>query len=121
MRWDLINPARIPEIAAARDRYERAGDSYLIALRDLRLETQTAYFNLQEADEGVRIGQAGVKASLVSLRDARARYNAGVNTKLEVLEAETQLARDRNILTSISAGKMLSAATWPGCLTFLRM
>jgi OMF family outer membrane factor len=36
----------------------------------------------------------------VSLRDARARFNAGVNTKLEVLEAETQLARDRNILTS---------------------
>ena len=45
------------------------------------------------------IGQASVRASLVSLRDARARYNAGVNTKLEVLEAETQLARDRNLLT----------------------
>ena len=40
-----------------------------------------------------------MRASLVSLRDARARYNAGVNTKLEVLEAETQLARDRNLLT----------------------
>ena len=98
--WDLINPARVPQIAAARDRFERAGDSYLIALRDLRLEAATSYFNLQEADEGVRIGQAGVKASLVSLRDARARFNAGVNTKLEVLEAETQLARDRNTLTS---------------------
>jgi OMF family outer membrane factor len=68
-------------------------------LRDLRLQTSTEYFNLQEADEGVRIGQASVRASLVSLRDARARFNAGVNTKLEVLEAETQLARDRNILT----------------------
>ena len=100
MSWDLINPARVPQIAAARDRFEQAGDSYLIALRDLRLEAATAYFNLQEADEGVRIGQAGVKASLVSLRDARARFNAGVNTKLEVLEAETQLARDRNTLTS---------------------
>jgi OMF family outer membrane factor len=61
------------------------------------LNTSTDYFNLQEADEGVRIGQASVRASLVSLRDARARFNAGVNTKLEVLEAETQLARDRNI------------------------
>ena len=98
--WDLIDPSRVPEIAAARDRFERAGHSYLIALRDLRLEAATAYFNLQEADEGVRIGQASVKASLVSLRDARARYNAGVNTKLEVLEAETQLARDRNILST---------------------
>ena len=97
--WDIINPRRVPQIAAARDRYEQARDSYAIALRDLRLVTSTDYFNLQEADEGVRIGQASVRASLVSLRDARARFNAGVNTKLEVLEAETQLARDRNILT----------------------
>ena len=98
--WDLINPARVPQIAAARDRFERAGDAYLIALRDLRLEVQSAYFSLQQSDAGVRIGQDSVKASLVSYRDARARFNAGVNTKLEVLEAETQLARDRNILTT---------------------
>ena len=98
--WDLINPARVPQIAAARDRFERAGHAYLIALRDLRLAAQTAYFDLQEADEGVRIGQDSVKASLVSYRDARARFNAGVITKLDVLEAETQLARDRNTLTS---------------------
>ena len=100
LSWDLINPARVPQIAAARDRFERSGEAYLIALRDLRLEAQTAYFELQRADEGVRIGQASVKASLVSYRDARARFNAGVNTKLEVLEAETQLARDRNTLTT---------------------
>ena len=101
--WDLINPARVPQIAAARDRFERAGDSYLIALRDLRLGAQTAYFDLQQADEGVRIGQDSVKASLVSYRDARARFNAGVNTKLDVLEAETQLARDRNTLDNQSS------------------
>ena len=118
--WDLINPARVPQIAAARDRFERAGDSYLIALRDLRLEVQTAYFALQQADEGVRIGQDSVKASLVSYRDARARFNAGVNTKLEVLEAETQLARDRNTLTTNLRLRTNSAATLPGCSTFLR-
>ena len=98
--WDLINPARVPQIAAARDRFERTAEAYLISLRDLRLEAQTAYFDLQRADEGVRIGQDSVKASLVSYRDSRARFNAGVNTKLEVLEAETQLARDRDTLTT---------------------
>ena len=98
--WDLINPARVPQIAAARDRFERAGAAYLIALRDLRLEAQRAYFDLQRADAGVRIGQDSVKASLVSYRDARARFNAGVNTKVDVLEAETQLARDRDTLTT---------------------
>lgn len=98
--WDLINPARVPQIAAARDQFERAGDAYMIALRDLRLDAQTAYFDLQRADEGVRIGQDSVKASLVSYRDSRARFNAGVNTKLDVLQAETQLARDRDTLTT---------------------
>ena len=97
--WDLINPARVPQIAAARDNYERVRDAYRIALRDLRLQAAKSYFRLQESDEGVRIGQDSVRASLISLRDARARYNAGVNTKLEVLEAETQLARDRRLLT----------------------
>ena len=106
--WDIIDPARVPQIAAARDTFERARDSYLIALRDLRLQAATSYFQLQEADEGVRIGQASVRASLVSLRDARARYNAGVNTKLEVLEAETQLARDRNLLTDRLASQDLA-------------
>ncbi|MGB5239200.1 MAG: TolC family protein, partial [Prochlorococcaceae cyanobacterium] len=58
------------------------------------------YFNLQLADEGVRIGQESVRASLVSLKDARARFQAGVSTKLEVLQAETQLARDQQLLTN---------------------
>ena len=106
--WDLINPARVPQIAAARDTYERVRDAYRIALRDLRLQTSTSYFRLQESDEGVRIGQDSVRSSLVSLRDARARYNAGVNTKLEVLESETQLARDRSLLTARLATQELN-------------
>ena len=100
LNWNLIDPARVPQIAAARDNYERTQDTYLIALRDLRLEAANAFFQLQRQDEQVRIGQQSVRASLVSLRDARARYQAGVATKLEVLEAETQLARDQQLLTN---------------------
>jgi OMF family outer membrane factor len=44
-----------------------------------------------------------VRASIVSLRDATARFQAGVATKLEVLEAETQLARDQQLLTNAIA------------------
>ena len=96
----MIDPARVPQIAAARDNFERFRDSYLIALRDLRLSTAKAYYNLQRSDEKVNVGTTSVAASLVSLRLARSRYQAGIATKLEVLEAETQLARDRNILTN---------------------
>jgi OMF family outer membrane factor len=99
INWDLINPQRVPQIAAARDQYEKAQNQYLIALRDLRLQVAQAYFDLQLADENVRIGQESVRASLVSLRDSRARFQAGVSTKLDVLLAETQLARDQQLLT----------------------
>lgn len=102
-RWALIDPRRNPTIAAARDQFERAKYQYVIALRDLRLQAAQAYFDLQQADDQVRIGQESVRASLVSLRDSRARFQAGVATKLEVLEAETQLARDQQLLTSALA------------------
>ncbi len=112
--WALIDPTRTPQIAAARDSYEKAKNQYLIALRDLRLQASQLYFDLQTADDQVRIGQESVRASLVSLRDARARYQAGVATKLEVLEAETQLARDEQLLTNglaiqVSARRSLAA------------
>ena len=100
VQWNLIDPARVPQISAARDNFEKASDAYLIALRELRLQASTNYFQLQRQDEQVRIGQQSVRASLVSLRDARARYRAGVATKLEVLEAQTQLSRDRLVLTN---------------------
>jgi OMF family outer membrane factor len=105
VQWNLIDPARVPQISAARDNFERASDAYLIALRELRLQSSTSYFQLQRQDEQVRIGQQSVRASLVSLRDARARYQAGVATKLEVLEAQTQLSRDRLVLTDGLAGQ----------------
>lgn len=106
--WALINPARNPRIAAARDNYEKAKNQYLIGLRKLRLDAATLYFNLQEQDEQVRIGQESVRSSQVSLRDARARYQAGVATKLEVLQAETQLARDQQLLTTSLARQSIS-------------
>jgi outer membrane factor, OMF family len=101
--WALIDPTRTPQIAIARDQFEKAKNQYLIGLRDLRLQASLAYFDLQTADDQVQIGQEGVRASLVSLRDARARFQAGVATKLEVLEAETQLARDEQLLTNALA------------------
>ncbi len=105
VQWNLIDPQRVPQISAARDSFEKASDAYLIALRELRLRASTGYFQLQRQDEQVRIGQQSVRASLVSLRQASARYQAGVATKLEVLEAQTQLSRDRLVLTDGLAGQ----------------
>ena len=100
LNWNLIDPRRVPEISAARDTFERARDSYLIALRDLRLSAAEAYYELQRYDSQVNVGKQSVAASLLSLRYARSRFQAGVATKLEVLEADTQLSRDQDNLTT---------------------
>jgi len=44
----------------------------------------------------------------VSLRDAKARFQAGVATKLEVLQAETQLARDQQVLTGFLSSQSIT-------------
>jgi OMF family outer membrane factor len=106
--WALINPSRTPQIAAARDQFEQAKNKYLIGLRDLRLQVAQSYFDLQQSDEQVRIGQESVRSSEVSLRDARARFQAGVATKLEVLQAETQLARDQQLLTNALSAQSIA-------------
>ena len=95
MDWTLINPKRVPDVSAARDEFEKAKNLYLIALRDLRLQVAEIYFNLQRFDTDVDTYKAAVQASLVNVRDTRAKLQAGVATKLDVLEAETQLAQDQ--------------------------
>jgi OMF family outer membrane factor len=115
-RWRLIDPTRTPSIAAARDQFEKAKNQYLIALRDLRLQVAQTYLDLQQSDDGVRIGQESVRASLVSLRDAKARFQAGVATKLEVLQAETQLARDQQVLTGFLSSQSITRRVLAGQL-----
>jgi len=107
-QWEIVNPQRNPQIAAARDQFEKAKNQYLIALRDLRLQAAQAYYTLQVADEKVRIGQQSVGASLISVRDAKSRFQAGVATKLEVLQAETQLGRDQQLLSDSFASQSVA-------------
>ena len=89
--WRLIDPKRVPDIAAVRDDYEKAKNTYLITLRDLRLTTAIAYFALQGFDTDVLTFTAAVQASLVQVRDSRAKLQAGVSTKLDVLDGMEKL------------------------------
>lgn len=115
--WPLIDPTRTPQIAAARDSFERAKNQYLIALRELRLQANEVYFDLQRADDQVRTFQESVRASLVSVRDAKARFQAGVATRLDVLRAETQLAFNQQELTSALATQAIARRTLAGLLS----
>jgi len=98
IKWDIINPARVPEIESAKDSYEKSKYSYSIVLRDLKLEAKKRYFNLQKANEEIKVAKKSIESSTLGLKEAEIRFETGIGTKLEVLEAKTQLARDQQLL-----------------------
>ena len=59
---------------------------------DIRLNVSTGYYDLQQADQNVRIYQAAVLNYQASLRDALALERAGVGTRFDVLQAQANLA-----------------------------
>ncbi|MEH2195134.1 MAG: TolC family protein [Nostoc sp.] len=66
----------------------------------IRLNVATDYYNLQQADEQVRISQSAVKNSAASLRDAESLERAGVGTRFDVLRSQVTLANSQQNLTN---------------------
>jgi outer membrane protein TolC len=66
----------------------------------IRLNVSTDYYNLQQADESVRINTAAVNNAQASLRDAQALEQAGVGTKFSVLQSQVNLANTQQTLTN---------------------
>ena len=58
----------------------------------IRLNVTTQYYDLQQADENVRIAQSAVTNAQASLRDAQALERAGVSTRFDVLRSQVNLA-----------------------------
>ena len=59
--------------------------------QQIQLDVVNAYYDLQEADEQVRISQAAVKNAQLALRDARALEEGGLGTQLDIARATVQL------------------------------
>jgi outer membrane protein TolC len=67
---------------------------------EIRLSVTLDYYNLQQADEQVRINQSAVQNSEASLRDAEALERAGVGTRFDVLRSQVNLANAQQDLTN---------------------
>jgi OMF family outer membrane factor len=63
-----------------------------------RLDVSVAYYDLQQADEQVRISESAVRNAQRSLQDAQALFEAGLGTRFDVLRAQVQLARENQNL-----------------------
>jgi outer membrane protein TolC len=68
----------------------------------IRLEVETAYENSIANQQNIRTASAAVQLAEESLRLARLRFQAGVGTQTDVIDAQTELTRARgNLLTAI--------------------
>ncbi len=102
IRWYLVNPTRIPDIETARDKLKDAELAYEIKFRDIYLQALKEFFELQKSNEEIRIARDSILTSQTSLKEAEIRLEAGIGTKFEVLEAKTQLAKDKQFLATNS-------------------
>ncbi|MGB0562274.1 MAG: TolC family protein [Spirulinaceae cyanobacterium] len=68
----------------------------------IRLEVEEAYFSFEANAENIKTATAAVQLAEESLRLARLRFQAGVGTQTDVIDAQTELTRARgNLLTAI--------------------
>jgi OMF family outer membrane factor len=65
----------------------------------LRLDVANDYYDLQQADEQVRISQSALAESQRNLQDAQALERAGVGTRFDVLQAQVDVANSQQELT----------------------
>jgi OMF family outer membrane factor len=68
----------------------------------------TAYYNLQNTDETIRIQRKAVENAERSLKDTKARERAGVGTKFDVLQSEVQLANSKQDLLNAEAAQLVA-------------
>lgn len=96
---------RPAQIRAARQQARSDQLQVEVTEQQIRLDVSNAYYNLQEADEAVRIQQSAVRNAEASLRDTQALERAGLGTRFDVLRAQVQLANAQQDLTNALAAQ----------------
>ena len=98
IRLDLIDPKRGIDIKSAQNNYQIALNNYEIKKKDLIKEAKSRYHKYQKSNEEIKNAEISVDLSIRSLEDAQSKFDAGIGTRFDLLEANSQLARDKQIL-----------------------
>ena len=90
---------RSARIQAAREQVKFQQLQLESTTEQLILDVTNNYYDLQNADEQVRIAQDSVTQAQQSLRDSQALERAGVGTRFDVLQSQVDLANSQQTLT----------------------
>ena len=109
INYNLYTSGARPANIRAAERNVRLNELEIERLEEqLRLDVIEDYYDLQGADEQVRIREQAVINAESSLRDAQALERAGVGTRFSVLQSQVQLAEEEQRLTDAIAQQRLS-------------
>ncbi len=108
LRWDIIDPTRELEITSFKNRYEIAINNYNIKKQDLIQEAKLRYHKYQKSIQDEKNAQIAVDLSKKSLKDANSKLEVGIGTQFEVLEANSQLERDKQLLKENTIAKEIN-------------
>jgi TolC family type I secretion outer membrane protein len=94
--WNIFDGAlTYGKVIQAKAQYEKSKTSLADESRQIELQVRTAYSDFTEAKETLDSQQKVVEEAEESLREAKARTDAGTGTQLDVLDAETSLTQSR--------------------------
>lgn len=107
--YDLFTSGqRIATVRAAKEQVRLSELEVERRREELRLETTTLYYDLQESGEQIRINQAFVDEAARNRRDNALRQEAGVGTTFDVLRADVQLANAQQDLIQAQAQQRIA-------------
>ncbi|MEY4352283.1 MAG: hypothetical protein RLZZ609_524 [Cyanobacteriota bacterium] len=106
--YDVLDFARTPRVRAARARLQGQRQAYANQLRQLQLQVSEAYFQLQQADQTVRIRDAAVRHDLLILQDALDLKQAGLVPRLDVLRRQAIEASNQESLIQALADRAIA-------------
>lgn len=103
LTWNFFDGGAVKARVKQRDADISIAESRFDQVRNqVRREVEQAYFGLESSFENIETSEAGVLQSREALRLARLRFQAGVGTQTDVIQAETDLTRaERNRLSAI--------------------
>ncbi|MBE9183213.1 TolC family protein [Microcoleus sp. LEGE 07076] len=103
LTWNIFDGGAANARAKQREADMTIAETRFDQLRNqVRREVEQAYYGLESSFENIETSEAGVLQAREALRLARLRFQAGVGTQTDVIQAETDLTRaERNRLSAI--------------------
>jgi OMF family outer membrane factor len=97
LQWNLYDGGAAKARAAQEEKnIEIAENRFTSQRNQIRTQVEQAYYNLQSNFRNIQTANIALDQAKESLRLARLRFQAGVGTQTEVLDAETELTRAEN-------------------------